>query len=128
MAVSSARRTSGSSLAGPSPLFIFRPAHYLKQFHKKYNKKVEASQGGNRRGWAAVHNREDNMYQFDNPRLPTLQPWMNTTKPPADRNAVDPRALVRHAVAVLAGEAGRAAKLLAAAGDPAAARPADISG
>ena len=25
------------------------------------------------------------MYQFDNPALPTLQPWMNTTKPPADR-------------------------------------------
>jgi peptide/nickel transport system substrate-binding protein len=23
--------------------------------------------------------------QFDNPDLPTLQPWMNTTKPPADR-------------------------------------------
>jgi peptide/nickel transport system substrate-binding protein len=32
-----------------------------------------------------VHNREDNMYQFDNPSLPTVQPWMNTTKPPADR-------------------------------------------
>jgi peptide/nickel transport system substrate-binding protein len=25
------------------------------------------------------------MYQFDNPALPTLQPWMNITKPPADR-------------------------------------------
>ncbi len=28
------------------------------------------------------------MYQFDNPDLPTLQPWMNTTKPPADRFVV----------------------------------------
>jgi peptide/nickel transport system substrate-binding protein len=74
-------------MAGASPLFIFRPAHYLKQFHSKYNKKVlEAGAGGaNKRGWAAVHNREDNMYQFDNPKLPTLQPWVNTTKPPADR-------------------------------------------
>src|SRR6185436_12720227 len=27
-------------LAGTSPLFIFRPAHYLKQFHKKYSAKV----------------------------------------------------------------------------------------
>jgi peptide/nickel transport system substrate-binding protein len=74
-------------MAGASPLFIFRPAHYLKQFHKKYSKKVaeaEAS-GAAKRSWAAVHNREDNMYQFDNPRLPTLQPWMNTSKPPADR-------------------------------------------
>ena len=41
-----------------------------------------------KRGWAAVHNREDNMYQFDNPELPTLQPWVNTTKPPADRFVV----------------------------------------
>jgi peptide/nickel transport system substrate-binding protein len=76
-------------MAGASPLFIFRPAHYLKQFHRKYGKKVaeaEAAGGGaGKRGWAAQHNREDNMYQFDNPRLPTLQPWMNTSKPPVDR-------------------------------------------
>jgi peptide/nickel transport system substrate-binding protein len=25
------------------------------------------------------------MYQYDNPNLPTLQPWINVTKPPADR-------------------------------------------
>ncbi|HUK05641.1 MAG TPA: ABC transporter substrate-binding protein [Burkholderiales bacterium] len=72
-------------MAGASPLFIFRPAHYLKQFHKKYNKKVEAEASGSKRGWAAIHNREDNLYQFDNPKLPTLQPWINTSKPPADR-------------------------------------------
>ena len=72
-------------MAGASPLFIFRPSAYLKQFHKKYNKKAGESDAGMRRGWAAVHNREDNMYQFDNPKLPTLQPWMNTSKPPADR-------------------------------------------
>ena len=74
-------------MAGPSPLFIFRPAHYLKQFHKKYTPKVvemEKNDPG-KRSWAAIHNREDNMYQFDNPKLPTLQPWINTTKPPADR-------------------------------------------
>ncbi|HEX2649694.1 MAG TPA: ABC transporter substrate-binding protein [Burkholderiales bacterium] len=74
-------------MAGASPLFIFRPAHYLKQFHKKYNPKIaEAEASGKaKRRWSQVHNREDNMYQFDNPKLPTLQPWMNTTKPPADR-------------------------------------------
>ncbi|MEM8753694.1 MAG: ABC transporter substrate-binding protein, partial [Pseudomonadota bacterium] len=27
-----------------------------------------------------LHNRLDNMYKFDNPDLPTLQPWVNTTK------------------------------------------------
>ena len=74
-------------MAGASPLFIYRPAHYLKQFHRKYSKKVaetEAS-GTAKRGWAAIHNREDNMYQYDNPKLPTLQPWINSSKPPADR-------------------------------------------
>lgn len=74
-------------MAGASPLFIFRPAHYLRQFHGKYKKKAaEADKSGaSKRNWAAVHNREDNMYQFDNPALPTVQPWMNTSKPPADR-------------------------------------------
>jgi len=74
-------------MAGASPLFIFRPAHYLKKFHRKYNPKAgeEKAGGAVKRGWAATHNREDNMYQFDNPALPTLQPWMNVTKPPSDR-------------------------------------------
>lgn len=74
-------------MASASPLLIYRPAHYLKQFHKKYSPKVveaERAEPG-KRSWAAVHNREDNMYQFDNPKLPTLQPWVNTSKPPADR-------------------------------------------
>ncbi len=76
-----------AQMAGPSPLFIFRPAHYLKQFHKKYTPKVvelEKNDPG-KRTWAAIHNREDNMNNYDNPNLPSLQPWINTTKPPADR-------------------------------------------
>ena len=74
-------------LAGTSPLFIFRPAHYLKQFHKKYSAKVAKAdaEGTAKRKWSAVHNRLDNMYESDNPDLPSLQPWVNTTKPPADR-------------------------------------------
>jgi peptide/nickel transport system substrate-binding protein len=74
-------------LAGTSPLFIFRPAHYLKQFHKKYSAKVAKADadGTAKRKWSAVHNRLDNMYESDNPDLPSLQPWVNTTRPPADR-------------------------------------------
>jgi peptide/nickel transport system substrate-binding protein len=74
-------------LAGASPLFIFRPAHYLKQFHFKYSEKVRKADadGSAKRKWSAVHNRADNLYESDNPELPTLQPWMNTTRPPADR-------------------------------------------
>jgi peptide/nickel transport system substrate-binding protein len=73
--------------AGASPLFIYRPAHYLKRFHKKYSEKVrkEEAEGTAKRKWSAVHNRADNLYESDNPELPTLQPWMNTTKSPADR-------------------------------------------
>ena len=73
-------------LAGASPLFIYRPAHFLKKFHKKYSPKVAESENkAGKRGWASQHNKQDNMYQFDNPDLPTLEPWINTTRPPADR-------------------------------------------
>lgn len=73
-------------LAGASPLYIYRPAHYLKRFHKKYSPKVVEAEGkAGKRGWAALHNKQDNMYQFDNPDLPTLEPWVNTTRLPADR-------------------------------------------
>ena len=74
-------------LAGASPLYIFRPAHYLKPFHKKYSEKVRKAdaEGSAQRKWSATHNRLDNLYDSDNPDLPTLNPWMNTTKPPADR-------------------------------------------
>ena len=36
-----------AALAGASPLFIYRPAHYLKKFHKKHD--AEDRQGGGRR-------------------------------------------------------------------------------
>jgi peptide/nickel transport system substrate-binding protein len=74
-------------MAGASPLFIFRPAHYLKPYHKKYSAKVqkEEAEGTAKRRWSAVHNRLDNLYEGDNPDLPTLQPWVNSTRPPADR-------------------------------------------
>jgi peptide/nickel transport system substrate-binding protein len=73
--------------AGASPLFIYRPAHYLKPLHKKYSEKVRRAEaeGTAKRRWSAVHNRADNLERQDNPDLPTLQPWMNTTHPPADR-------------------------------------------
>jgi len=37
------------------------------------------------RNWAQLHNRRDNMYRNDNPDLPTLDPWMLQTRPPAER-------------------------------------------
>lgn len=76
------------ALAGARPLTIFAPKHYLKQYHPRYadpaklQAKVEKSK---RRNWAALHNRKDNYYKNDNPDLPTLEPWINTTAAPAER-------------------------------------------
>ena len=76
------------AIAGARPLFLYRPAHYLKQFHARYvdkealDKKVEAA---GKRNWAGLHHRRDRQYRLDNVDLPSLQPWVNTTKPPSER-------------------------------------------
>lgn len=75
-------------LAQARPPYIYRPAHYMRQFHIKYGDKAEIDAGvskENVRTWATVHNRRDNMYNNDNPDLPTLDPWVNTTTPPSTR-------------------------------------------
>jgi len=76
------------ALAGPDPLFIYRPAHYLKKFNKKYTDK-DALNGlvkqAGLRNWAALHNKMDVMYRNDNPDLPSLEPWILKTRPPSDR-------------------------------------------
>ena len=51
------------AIAGTTPLYIYRPAHYLKQFHARYADpaKLEAMvKKSRRRNWAALHNRLDN--------------------------------------------------------------------
>ena len=77
-----------SALAQSRPIFIYRPAHYLQQFHARYGDRKAldaAARAKGVRNWAGVHNRLDNPYRFDNPDLPTLQPWVNTTALPAER-------------------------------------------
>ena len=76
------------AMAGPRPPFIYRPAHYMRQFHEAYAdaEKLEAEVTAQKmRGWAPLHNSRDNLYNFDNPELPTLQPWRNTIRPPAQQ-------------------------------------------
>ncbi|HEX3881162.1 MAG TPA: ABC transporter substrate-binding protein [Stellaceae bacterium] len=76
------------ALAGAYPLYIYAPAHYLKQFHEKYADKAALAalvKKANARNWASLHIKLDNEYRNDNPKLPTLQPWVLVTKPPADR-------------------------------------------
>ncbi|MBV8091215.1 MAG: ABC transporter substrate-binding protein, partial [Alphaproteobacteria bacterium] len=77
-----------TDLAGADPLYIYCPAHYLKQFHQKYADKatLEAlAKKANQRNWAALHARMNAMYRDDNPDLPSLEPWILKTQPPADR-------------------------------------------
>jgi len=76
------------ALAGARPLFIYRPAHYLKQFHARYVPAEELAAKvavASKRNWAGLHYQKDQQYRFSNVDLPTLQPWMNTTAPPSDR-------------------------------------------
>ncbi|MEL7260952.1 MAG: ABC transporter substrate-binding protein [Pseudomonadota bacterium] len=76
------------ALAQASPPFIYRPAHYLKQFHVDFNtvEQMEEMIDKKRvRGWAPLHNKLDNMYKFDNHQLPTLQPWMPASTGGASR-------------------------------------------
>jgi peptide/nickel transport system substrate-binding protein len=76
------------NLAAPYPLYIYCPSHYLKQFHQKYADKatLEALVKQARvRNWASLHIKHDGMYKNDNPDLPSLEPWVLKTRPPADR-------------------------------------------
>ncbi len=72
----------------PRPLLLYRPAHYLKQFHAKYSDEAklnEMAKTENKRNWADIHNDRDRWYRMDNPDRPTLQPWYNSVTPPSER-------------------------------------------
>jgi len=76
------------ALAGATPLYIYRPAHYVKQFHQKYADPAAlqaAVDEAGKDGWAPLHNSKDNLYNMDNPALPTLEPWQIATEPPTER-------------------------------------------
>jgi peptide/nickel transport system substrate-binding protein len=77
-----------NEIASASPLFVYRPAHYLKQFHAAYADPDELERlvrEDNARDWAQLYHRRDRMTQFDNVDLPTLQPWRLATPSPAER-------------------------------------------
>jgi peptide/nickel transport system substrate-binding protein len=75
-------------LAEASPPFIYRPSNYLKQFHEEFaDPETLATAVDEHRvnSWAALHNKLDNMYKFDNPDQPTLQPWINASNTSTSR-------------------------------------------
>ncbi len=75
------------SQARAAPLFLFRPAHYLKKFHAKYTPEAEIlkSAKGAQQSWVSIYRRLDVMYPNDNIDLPTLNPWVGITPSPAQR-------------------------------------------
>jgi peptide/nickel transport system substrate-binding protein len=75
-------------LAAPIDPAIYRPAHYLKQFHAKYANVEELNETARNqklKSWAALHSRLDDMKEQTNPDLPTLMPWRVTNAAPASR-------------------------------------------
>ena len=76
------------ALAGARPLYIYKPAHYLRQFHARYQDEAvlaDMVEKFHKRNWMGVHVNHDRPYKATNPDLPTLQPWVNTTWPPSER-------------------------------------------
>jgi peptide/nickel transport system substrate-binding protein len=76
------------ALAATTAVAIYRPAHYLKQFHRRYaapDTLAQLIKQTKSRDWAQLYLRKDRLEQFDNPDMPTLQAWMPTTAPPAQR-------------------------------------------
>ena len=77
-----------AALAGASPLYIYRPAHYMRQFHAEFTANSELQKlvtTAKQRNWAALHNKMDNLYRNDNIDLPVLQPWVCISKSSSNR-------------------------------------------
>jgi peptide/nickel transport system substrate-binding protein len=78
------------SLAAAADPFIYRPAHYLRQFHQKFGDQAkieELVKEKQVRNWAQLHNQMDEMYNATNSDLPSLQPWV-PSKGASDRRLV----------------------------------------
>jgi peptide/nickel transport system substrate-binding protein len=75
-------------LAQANPFYLYRPAHYLKQFHAGYQDPGELTrlvEEQGQRNWVSLLLKRGRQYRNNNPELPTLQPWVLKTKPPAER-------------------------------------------
>ncbi len=70
------------------PLFIYRPAHYLRQFHARYAEPAALQAAMKRfqvQDWMRLHHRLDQMYVNDNPDMPSLLAWIPKTRLPSMR-------------------------------------------
>ncbi len=75
-------------LASAQPIGLLLPSAYMKQFHKKYQdeeKLAELMKKNKVKKWTGLHIKMSRQYRPENPELPTLDPWRNTTQPPAEQ-------------------------------------------
>jgi peptide/nickel transport system substrate-binding protein len=75
-------------LAAPAPLLLALPAHYMKQFHGKYQseeKLAEFIETYRVDDWGDLHTKMSRQNRPENPDLPTLEPWRPRTAPPAEQ-------------------------------------------
>lgn len=80
------------SLASAQALTLAVPSAYMKQFHVDYvgeEKVAEAIKKYRVETWPDLHTKLSRSYRPENPDLPTLDPWMNTTEPPAQQFVFD---------------------------------------
>lgn len=60
----------------------------MKQFHADFQDKAELDrliEQAHKRNWRGLFVEMGRQYKLTNPDLPSLQPWVNTTRPPAER-------------------------------------------
>ncbi|MDP2698102.1 ABC transporter substrate-binding protein [Thalassospira sp.] len=77
-----------AELAATRPPFIYRPSHYLRQFHENYRDTAELNAMVSKRGlrsWAVLHTDKDEPYDLKNIERPSLEPWLIRTSEPSDR-------------------------------------------
>ncbi|WP_137157804.1 ABC transporter substrate-binding protein [Rhizobium sp. FKL33] len=75
-------------IAAPQPLVMVMPAAYMKQFHKRYQDEFRLSslmKEYKAKKWVDLHIKMSRSYRPENPDLPTLDPWRNTTAPPSEQ-------------------------------------------
>ncbi|KQR69270.1 ABC transporter substrate-binding protein [Rhizobium sp. Leaf341] len=80
------------NLASALPLTLLLPAAYMKQFHKKYQteEQLKAFMKQYRvKKWVDLHIKMSRQSRPDNPELPSLDPWVNTTASPAEQFIFD---------------------------------------
>ncbi|MEM7198423.1 MAG: ABC transporter substrate-binding protein, partial [Pseudomonadota bacterium] len=77
-----------SLLAASTPLYIYAPAHFMKQFHINYQSSdtlEELVAQYSQKSWSSLHTKMGKLYHNQVAQLPSLQPWQLVSKLPTKR-------------------------------------------